>query len=305
MYKKSDVVIIADWGNSVGRLYCVVGGGLEPRILGTRRIDGVKGLKNASGHFLAAANDWIKKYTIQKAYFCGAITSNIGWHMTGYAEVPASVDDVFFEKVMIQEGLEGHFLSGISTKNIPNALFNTARGEDILVYGLMALTGLKDGTICTPGTHTNWFQVKDNQIVDLLTGAAGESFDIFSRLSMLASGHENPSCETDEFLLGLDAMDMKPRPAMMHMLMSVRMLQLSGKLKAERSADYLSGLIVGEDCIAAMELFDTDGVKVITDSKFVNPYNIALNHFGQKTQIFDSADCAIAGVQALRTNLAN
>ena len=99
-------------------------------------------------------------------------------------------------------------------------------------YSRLRINGFdwaKDGTICTPDTHSNGFEVKDNQIMNLLTGAAGESFDIFTRFSIMATGHKNPSSDTKEFLLGLNAMNRKPRPARMRMLMTVRMLQLSGE----------------------------------------------------------------------------
>lgn len=300
MENKSDVVIIADWGNTNGRLYCIEGNSLTPKVLERTRIPGVKNLQDASSVFFNAANNWIDKYSIGQAFFCGAITSNIGWHTTGYNEVPSSVENMFSKSRMLRNGFEGHFLSGVSTKKNSDVSFNTARGEDVLVYGLMGLTGLKNGIICTPGTHPNWFAIENGKITNLLTGVAGEAFYILNNFTMMTEGHEETSCETAEFLMGLRAMSQKPRPSLMHILTSVKTLQLSGILTSASASDYLSGLIVGEDCSAAMDLFKDPYIWVISDPNKINPYHKAIEYLGRTVIPHDSEDCVIAGVQQFR-----
>jgi len=42
MSSTSDIVILADWGNSSGRLFCVKGTSFTPEILDSKRVVGAK-----------------------------------------------------------------------------------------------------------------------------------------------------------------------------------------------------------------------------------------------------------------------
>ena len=294
-------VILADWGNSSGRLFCVRGPGLEPEILGTQRVIGAKDAVDCADVFTAAVKPWIEKWDVAEAIFCGAVTSNIGWVTTGYAQMPARVSGVRKTDFKTDAGLDCTFLSGTSLASGPHAYFDTLRGEDIQAFGWMALTGLADGILCTPGTHTKWLTMKDGAITDILTGVTGESFEVLSQHSILTRGADKASHDTKEFIRGVDAMRRTPRPALTHMLMSVRNLQISKELATSRSADYLSGLLTGEDCAASLEILPDGPIHIIGDGHAAARYARTLSHMKRDIQIHDGQACVIAGLQAIRS----
>lgn len=292
--------ILADWGNSSGRLFCVRGSGLQPEILETKRVVGAKDTSDCAAVFEDVARHWIEKYGVTEAIFSGAVTSNIGWMTTKYAEAPARVSDVQKTKLTTDYGLPCTFLSGTSIASGPHGYFDTVRGEDMQAFGWMALTGLADGILCTPGTHTKWMIVKDGAITNILTGVTGESFEVLNTHSMLTRGAEKASHETPEFERGLSAMQRSPRPALTHMLMAVRNLQLSGDITAARSADYLSGLLTGEDCASALEILLEGTIHIIGDGHAVDRYTHALTYLNQEVETHDGQACVIAGLQSVR-----
>ncbi len=300
MSGSSKVVILADWGNSSGRLFCVRGRDLNPEIIATQRISGAKDTQDCEGIFKAAVAPWIQSYDITEALLCGAVTSNIGWTTTDYAPTPARLSNVQTQVQMLDNGLTCTFLCGTSTVSGPHGYFDTVRGEDVQAYGWMALTGLQDGIICAPGTHTKWLTIEGGAITGILTGVTGESFEVLNTHSMLTRGAEVAACDTAEFIRGLDAMRRVPRPALTQMLMSVRNLQLSGELTAARSADYLSGLLTGEDCIAALDYLPSGPIHIIGDGHAAGRYNRALTRMGRETQRHDGRACVIAGLQSTR-----
>ena len=293
-------VILADWGNSSGRLFCVKGSGLRPEVLETKRVIGAKDTPNCAAIFEDVAKHWIEKYGVTEALFCGAVTSNIGWISTEYAKAPARVSDVQKTNFTTDYGLPCTFLSGTSIASGPHGYFDTARGEDMQAYGWMALTGLTDGILCAPGTHTKWMTVKDGAITNILTGVTGESYEVLNTHSMLTRGAKKASYESAEFCRGIDAMNRTPRPALTHMLMSVRNLQLSGEIEAAWSADYLSGLLTGEDCVAALEILPAGTINIIGDGLAVNRYARTLSWIGRNTHVHDGQACVIAGLQSVR-----
>lgn len=300
MSGNSKTVILADWGNSSGRLFCVRGSGLKPEILDSTRVVGAKDTSDCADVFDTAARSWIDKYSVSEAVFCGAVTSNIGWLTTDYALTPARPSGVLKTKLTIGDGLPCTFLSGTSIIKGPLGYFDTVRGEDMQAFGWMALTGLTDGILCTPGTHTKWLTAQDGAITSILTGVTGESFEVLNSHSMLTRGTEAASYETSEFERGLDAMRQTPRPALTHMLMSVRNLQLSGDISASRSADYLSGLLTGEDCAAALDMLPKTTIHIIGDGHAVERYAHTLRYFGADVETYDGQACVIAGLQSVR-----
>lgn len=164
----------------------------------------------------------------------------------------------------------------------------------------MALTGLTDGILCTPRTHTKWLTIKDSAITDILTGVSGESFEVLNEHSILTRGSELASHETEEFSLGVAAMQRDPRPALTHMLMSVRNLQISKELSAERSADYLSGLLIGEDCAASLEILPNGPIHIIGDGGAAARYARTLSLMNRGIHVHDGQACVVAGLQAIR-----
>ena len=301
MSSTSNIVILADWGNSSGRLFCVKGRSLRPEILDTKRVIGAKDTSDCAGVFAEAVRTWVETYDISEALLSGAVTSNIGWLTTDYAPAPARPGDVLRKTIITDNGLSCTFLSGTSVAEGPLGYFDTVRGEDMQAFGWMALTGLQDGVLCTPGTHTKWLTIKNGAIVSILTGVTGETFEVLNAHSILTRGAEQPSHETAEFDRGLRVMGGTPRPALTQMLMSVRNLQLSGDITAIRSADYLSGLLTGEDCAAALDILPKGPIHIIGDGHAIERYKRALLALGQKVETHDGQACVIAGLQSLRS----
>jgi 2-dehydro-3-deoxygalactonokinase len=168
-------------------------------------------------------------------------------------------------------------------------------------FGWMALTGLRDGILCTPGTHTKWLTIENGAITNILTGVTGETFEVLNTHSMLTRGADTTSHETGEFERGLQAMQRSPRPALTQMLMSARNLQLSGDITAARSADYLSGLLTGEDCAAAIGILPAGPIHIIGDGHAVNRYARAIDFMGREVETHDGQACVIAGLQSVRS----
>lgn len=302
MAEKDDIVILADWGNSSGRLFCVSGTALEPDIVDEIRISGAKDTMDCAAEFEAATNNWHQTYDIKEAWLCGAVTSNIGWTTTTYAQTPTRIEHIKSEILNTRSGLPCHFLQGTSVHKNAQGYFDTVRGEDMQAFGWVAMTGLQNGLLCLPGTHTKWMTIKDGAIETISTGVTGETFEVLDRYSILTRGGKDETGSEAAFLRGVDVMKSRPRPALTHMLMSVRNLQLSGEITAGESRDYLSGLLIGEDCSAWVEQIALSEIHIIGNGPSADRYDTALNHLGSKTVLHDGTACVIAGLQSVRTS---
>jgi len=300
MSGKTQASILADWGNSSGRLFCVRGETAKAELLDKIRISGAKDTENCAAAYEIATQAWRDTYDIQDAWFTGAVTSNIGWLTTDYAPVPAALDDIQITTLDIDTKLKGHFLQGTSMAKNSDGYFDTVRGEDMQAHGWVALTGMQHGLLCLPGTHTKWIEIQAGKIASISTGVTGETFEVLDQHSILTRSADNSFQSHTAFQRGLDVMQRTPRPALTHMLMSVRNLQISQDISTNESRDYLSGLLIGEDCATLLKRHTASEIHIIGDGPSADRYETALTHYGAKVRRHDGEACVIAGLQAIR-----
>jgi len=287
-------VIFGDWGNSSGRLHLCEPDG---QVIDSVKLVGAKDTNSHEAAFLAATEKWRGNYDIRSAIICGAIGSNIGWREVGYIALPADHSEMLSKAKTFEVGLMAvTLLGGVKIEHNIIDLPDTLRGEETQSFGWMALTGLSDGLLCLPGTHTKWVLIKDGKIWQLNTGLSGELFEIVSRHSMLTRGAEMFDAPNDAFAEGVDVTRRDAPPALIQSLMSVRNKQLFGQMETVMANSYLAGLIIGEDVRESVKLFGADHVHIIGSSVTASHYEKALRMNGVETTRHDDQACTLKGL---------
>jgi len=289
-----DTIIYADWGNSSGRLFHV---DQEGRILDRAKVPGVIKCEDPAVVFDQATKGW----AASNSWLCGAITSNIGWINTGYCDATAPISDwIKSAQTMERNGRKLTFLPGLKTDANCLGYFDTMRGEDILMFGCLELNDAVDGILCMPGTHSKWVKLTNGRYDDLLTGLSGELFNILKQHSILTGGVKHTDKMTDAFWKGVAFIQGAQKPSLNHMLMAVRTMQISGELSHKGSADFLSGLIIGEDCHEAIRHFGHFPVTIIGGQNISERYAAVLEKSGVIVATLSDEDCIIAGFNTVR-----
>lgn len=132
------------------------------------------------------------------------------------------------------------------------------RGEEIQIAGALAEhpAYADRALVALPGTHCKWARIEAGRIVDFSTYMTGEIFAVLRRHSILGRlMTETPP----EPALGLAAFDMgvadarASRPGDFgRQIFAARTLALTGRLPAEAVADYLSGLLIGQEVVSVL-----------------------------------------------------
>ena len=289
--------IFGDWGNSSGRLHLCARDG---SVIETVKVVGAKDTTAHQSVFLEATEKWRAEYDISSALICGAIGSNIGWHEVGYVALPADHSEMLSMGTTFKLGeMDITLLGGVKIERNIIDLPDTLRGEETQSFGWMALTGLTDGIICLPGTHTKWVLIEDGKIAQLNTGLSGELFEIVSRHSLLTRGAELFETPNAAFENGVKVAARENPPALIQTLMSVRNKQLFGQMQPRMANSYLAGLIIGEDVRESVKLFAAKKVHIIGSSVTAAHYEKALNMFAVETLRYDDQGCILAGLSAI------
>lgn len=250
-----------DWGTSSLRAFRID----DARASATReRPWGIRCLPE--GGFDAALADLVAGWPDDPLIACGMVGSRQGWTEAAYLETPARAEALaqHLARVTTADGRVLHIVPGLHHRRGPDVM----RGEETQLVGALAgASGACTGsTFILPGTHSKWVAVRDAAVVDFATMMTGELFALLCKHSILGAGMDTGGEEAAAFERGVREARDSAGEGGFSRLFSTRSRLLEGDLSPAGSAEYLSGLLVGEEFRAMLSSrrFDTaDAVHMI------------------------------------------
>ena len=229
-------MIAIDWGTSSFRAYRLDAQG---SILESRASN--HGILNvAPGQFPRILEDQISGWEEAPIVMSGMVGSRQGWVEVPYVQCPAGFDEIAAKLVKVSWGSrEGWIVPGLSCSDaagVPDVM----RGEETQILGCGV-----DGTICLPGTHSKWVQVKEGRIERFSTAMTGEVYAVLKQHSILGRMMEEARPDAGAFAAGVTRSG--EAGGLLHHLFGVRTRALMGELNAAASAPYLSGILIGHE----------------------------------------------------------
>lgn len=246
-------LIALDWGTSSFRAWAMTASGevLDSVESG----EGILAVTNGAFDevFETAVGGWLAATPAVPVIACGMITSRNGWVETPYLPLPAGADELAsaLTAFTTRKGRTIHFVTGVA-RNPSEGLPDVIRGEETELVGHLAATGTGDGFFVMPGTHSKWARAEGGRLVHFETVMTGEIYAILSRHSIL--GRLMPETRTERpeaFRRGIEV-SRGSTSSILSRLFSARSLVLFDRLAPEEIADYLSGLLIGEEVRAGL-----------------------------------------------------
>lgn len=291
-----------DWGTSSLRAYRLAEDGA---ILERRETpSGIMAIEAGAfeAAFEEAVGDWLD--AADKAapvVLSGMIGSRLGWHEAPYLSCPANVAELAAallpvdlargRRIWIAPGLSHHDAGGT-----PDVM----RGEEVQILGARNMLGDESAMVCLPGTHSKWAQVEAGRVIGFATHMTGEVFEAVRGHTILGRMIDGDAWDDVAFIAGLERAG-EPGGLLGH-LFGVRAKGLFGDLDEGTAGGYLSGLMIGHECNAALMAVGTATVALIGAGPLVELYAKALSHLGHDSQILPS-DVAAAGHMRLARTL--
>jgi 2-dehydro-3-deoxygalactonokinase len=280
-------IIGVDWGSSSMRAMRIAADG---RILDVRRAD--DGVFTDSGDFetrlRAHLGTWLSNGPALPLILCGMIGSDRGWCPAGYVAAPAGLAD-------LANALTSAAFDGVA-RIVPGVRYSCGdeaevmRGEETLVMGFLAQTGLADARLCLPGTHSKWLRVRRGQIEGFRTYMTGELRALLLQSGALATGVAQEA-SPDAFVQGMRT----SASALGRSLFQARARRLLGALRAEWTASFVSGVLIGNE-VAAESGKEDSGVPlfILARDALARDYALALS--GLPHTIVDPEPLAALGL---------
>lgn len=306
--------IAGDWGTTHLRLHLCRGATVLDKVDGA----GIGALTaSPEATLFGAIESWAGRHGHLPIWLAGMIGSRNGWREVPYAACPAGAAEL--RASMTRFSARNHevaIASGVSCTN-PLGAPDVMRGEETQILGAIATRpelGRGRHILALPGTHTKWALIQDGKLQAFQTSLSGELYALLrdrSTLLKASVAEANDDAERRGFDAGLQRSRELRSVPLSHLLFEVRSRQLiQGMTHAEASA-FLSGLIIGQDVLGALPLFDgtlraVTSVPIIGAPTLAALYRYALSAHGIYAEPLDATELTIAGLNALAhpTNLA-
>lgn len=295
----SQQLIIIDWGTSNFRAWLIdfASGEVVDEISSGR---GMTTLEPAEFPYYCdeQIGHW-RDDTTTAVYMAGMVGAAQGWRYAAQLPLPLSCEQLA-ANVVEAGGLENAWI-------VPGARINAdtpdiMRGEEVQIFGALALSGRQDAVLCLPGTHSKWARVENGTLTGFTTSMTGELYQLLCRHSILAASIQ--SGNTDEisesaFNLGLD--QAASAGGLLHQLFAARTRNLYGNLESSEVAEFLSGVLVGSEVNAMLHHYPVDAnqLLLVCAKTLRIPYQLALQRTGYSLQWVDARDASIRGVREI------
>lgn len=298
--------IAGDWGTTHLRLHLCRG----TEVLEKADGPGIGALSASPESILfEAIKPWSSRHGALPIWLAGMVGSRNGWKEVPYASCPADIDRLRGALLRFQaHDHEVAIAAGVSCTNRLGAP-DVMRGEETQILGAIAAQpslGRGRHIVALPGTHTKWALLEDARLHSFQTSLSGELYALLAERSTLLKAGSATGGERDErdgFDAGLRRSRELSNVPLTHLLFEVRSRQLIQGLSPTAAGAFLSGLIIGQDVIGALPLFDqaspNAAVPIIGAPKLAALYSAALAAHGINSFALDATALTVAGLTAL------
>jgi 2-dehydro-3-deoxygalactonokinase len=288
-------LVAIDWGTSSLRGALLDAGG---KVL-EERSDARGILKVPAGGFPAVFEalfgDWMR-LDGARCLISGMAGSKQGWVEAPYCACPAGRVEVG-RKIIDIDVLPGSRIAIVpGLRDEHDGVPDVMRGEEVQIFGAMALMNADEGVFVLPGTHNKWATVKKGRVTGFRTFMTGEFYALLSQHSILARTLDaDAPLDEAAFVQGVARAD--NGQGLLHNAFGARTLALFERMPVQELASYLSGLLIGEE-LRTQSLHAFGEVVLIGSPSLTQRYALALSATGTATRML-GAEATWAGLHAL------
>ena len=302
MKSGQSTLLAVDWGSSSLRAALIDGQG---QVLQTRQFEqGI--LKVAAGQFEPVFEQCLGDWMAEHQPLClisGMAGSRQGWQEAPYCPCPAGFEALgrhllwIKPQVALVPGLHCMRADGASAPWPGQD--DVMRGEEIQVFGALALTGLQEAQLILPGTHSKWVSVRQGKVQHFQTFMTGEVFAVLSQHSILARTLVADAAFNEAAFVHAVQLAQDGAGVLAH-IFGTRTSALFERLPAEHLSSHLSGLLIGEELRAMRP--GAGPLLLVGSALLTARYELALRSLGRQATALNQ-EATWAGHLALARGL--
>lgn len=239
-----------------------------------------------------ACGAWLADHDRLPVIMAGMVGSRNGWVEAPYVPCPCGAEDLARAVRPVQGSHDVRIVPGVDVR-WPDGAYDVMRGEEVQAIG----SGVTDGVLCLPGTHSKWIAMSGGRIVRFATFITGELY-----AAMAASFIGRLASEPEMMSEGLTAGTLAAAfgGGLSRLLFQARSQVLAGDLPGGGVRPFLSSLLVGQELLGAENLFgSSETVHLVAAPPQREVYAAALVQRGTAVKIIDPAVATLAGLRRI------
>jgi 2-dehydro-3-deoxygalactonokinase len=288
-------MIALDWGSSNVRAFALDANG---KIVATNHSSaGAMTLGSDAAAFDAALVALIGPWSIAnpKALLiaCGMVGAKSGWREARYVGVGSSVKQIAANTINVDTSL-GKSLAIVPGIKGDDADVDVMRGEETQIAG----SGVSDGWVVLPGTHSKWARVEGGSVTQFATYFTGEMNTLIRVHSAVGKAiPDAPNLEnTDAFQRGIERAKARC-DQWLHDLFVFRAAVVTGARSAADVSTEFSAWLLGCEFAAALRSHPQwKCIHVIASESLMPWYQATANAFSVDCISLDGEACAARGL---------
>tara|TARA_B100000902_G_scaffold394317_1_gene450397 strand:- start:528 stop:1415 length:888 start_codon:yes stop_codon:yes gene_type:complete len=284
--------IAVDWGTSTFRAYLVQNNEVSDTI---ETKDGMKFVKSHlfEQTLLTLIDRWLDNDKITEILASGMVGSKQGWEEAPYQKTPCNLKSLNYITPSLKDNrISLKIFSGVCQINQPDVM----RGEETQIAGFLNENPNFNGSICLPGTHSKWVEIKNNNIVKFKTFMTGELFEIISKNSVLIHSVKAEKIDKMELLKSVDEILQKPE-LFSNALFQLRADDLINSKGPTIYKSRLSGYLLAIELLGSMEFWKNNDIILIGNQDLIEMYQFILNKKVKSIKTFLSSDMVLKGLK--------
>lgn len=238
----------------------------------------------------------------------GMVGSALGWQEVAYVDATVPLREMRLVPVRgAPAGRRWFIVPGVCWRGAQGRV-DVMRGEETQLLGALHLLGpsADDGGYVLPGTHSKWVQLRSGAVDTLRTCMSGELFALLREKGTLSAAMKAAPSDAEPnlqaFARGVtDAAE----GVLSHTLFGARARVVTGAIKAEDAAAYVSGLLIGSEWHEHARRGDRSVIRVIGEPALARLHLQCAELLGLRAEALDAHAVQVAAWQALRELMEN
>ncbi len=289
--------IAVDWGTSSFRAYLMKNDEVS------ETIETKDGMKFVESHMFEQTltnliECWLAKHDTIEILASGMVGSKQGWMEAPYQQTPCNLDNLNYVSPQLKDTrISLKIFAGISQSNQPDVM----RGEETQIAGFLDENPNFNGSICLPGTHSKWVEIKNNNIIKFKTFMTGELFEIISKNSVLLHSVKSENIDKIELLKSADKIFQKPE-LFSNALFQLRADDLINSKGPLIYKSKLSGYLLALELLGSVEFWQNSDIVLVGNSDLIEMYEYVLNKKVKSIKKFLSGEMVLKGLKKFKKN---
>ena len=289
--------VALDWGTSNFRAYLMENNNVIDQVSTQEGMIFVD-QKEFENTLVKNITPWKKKFDINIVIASGMVGAKQGWIEVPYIKSPCNIRNLNFKTINILDDINVHILSGVSQSNPSDVM----RGEETQIAGFLLNNIGFNGSICLPGTHSKWVNLKSYNIHEFTTYLTGELYEIVRKYSILKHSLNTTRLE-DEIVKSAANLIIENPSFISNKLFEIRAENLLKNSNQTSNNSKLVGYLLGIELSGSRTYWEDKDLVIIGSSNLNKYYELILNGRSKSIQLFNSNDMVLNGLSFFKKSL--